>query len=82
MQPQDVSGGAASPQRVERKCIVERIDKQTLAPVLTGEGAIHSDLGAQAPEPYFMSDWRLVSHTFAIQDDETGILTYILERNR
>lgn len=79
MQPEDMSGGIPQPQMVERKLVVQKIERHMLAPALASEGAVEFDLEGDAS--HYQSGWRMVSHTFAIQEDGSGILSYILERS-
>ncbi len=67
---------------VERVLIVERLQRERLAPTLVGEGAAVFDLGGAQAEYAESDGWFLVGHTFAVQDDGTGIFTLLFERQR
>lgn len=77
---EDTSGSTMRP-RAGRVFIVEQVPKALLTPALAGEGAFTFELGRDAKEVYYQSDWSMVSHTFTLLEDGSGLLTYILERN-
>lgn len=64
--------------KVERKLVVELVPRQKLAAPLAGEGSGVFDLGGDAP--HYQSGWTMVSHTFTIQNDGSGVITYIMEK--
>lgn len=73
-------GGGGSVGDVERTLIVERISREKLAATLAGEGASVFDFGG-AQSGYSPKDgWLLLGHTFAVQEDGTGVFTLLFER--
>lgn len=65
----------------ERVLIVEHIPKERLAATMAGEGAsVYKLDGAQAR---YTKDggWSLLSHTFALREDESGVFTLLFERH-
>ena len=51
---------------VERVLIVERLQRERLAPTLAGEGAAVFDLGGAQAEYAESDGWFLIGHTFAV----------------
>lgn len=78
IRPEDIARSTSTPRPVERVLIVERISGQKLAAVMAGEGAGVFSLGGVSEQ--YQSDWNMVSHTFQVQDNDTAVITYLLER--
>jgi hypothetical protein len=66
---------SSAPQEAERHLVLEWISKESL-----WLGTSVFDLKGILSE--YDSDWKVVSHTFNIQEDGSGLLTCILERVR
>jgi len=71
--PEGMAGASLAPRDVERNLIVERIPKENLS-LAAGVFDLKGTL------TQYKSDWRVVSHTFAIQEDGSALLTCLLER--
>ena len=61
-----------------RHLVVELIPAEELAPVLAGEGSRSFPLEGQLQEEY--AEWDLVSHTFALRDDDSAVVALVLEQ--
>lgn len=63
---------------LERHLVVEVIPAERLASVLTGEepGRFPLDQGVIAE----YGEWDLVSHTFDVREDNTGVITVVFEQ--
>ena len=72
-------GGDASTMAGElvRHLVVELISAHDLAPVLAGEGSRSFPLEGQLQD---YADSDLVSHTFALRDDDSAVVALILEQ--
>ena len=72
-------GGDASTMAGElvRHLVVELIPAEELAPVLAGEGSRSLPLEGQLQQ---YAEWDLVSHTFALRDDDSAVVALVLEQ--
>jgi hypothetical protein len=75
VEPEDAAAVSPTPHGVERNLIVQQIPRESLS---MAAGAFDLS-GALA---HYKSDWRVVSHTFVLQEDGSALLTCILERKR
>lgn len=62
---------------VERRLWVEKVPKGKLAAALAGEGAAILDVTTEGAP--VREGWMLVNHTFAVQEDGSGLLTMFFE---
>ncbi len=62
----------------ERALVVERIQSQQIAQTIAGEGASTFSLAGWSAD--YGTDWKVASHTFTLLDDESALLTVVLER--
>ena len=60
---------------VERRLLINRLPADKLPEI--GDGAV---LDLARPINAYQDDWILVSHTFEVLPDESGLLTVLLER--
>ena len=76
--PDDISGEVPEPDSTECKLWVQRLQARYLAQALAYEGAWQGNLvGLQE---LIQDGYRIVSHTFTLLDDESGLVTCILVR--
>jgi hypothetical protein len=64
------------PKELQRHLVAASIPAQTLAPVLAGERPGQFPLVGPLAE---YAEWDVVSHTFEVRDDDSAILTALLE---
>jgi hypothetical protein len=65
---------------VKRALIVSPIPKSGLAASLAGEGDAVFELGGSTTNYSSDEGWYLVSHTFELLDDGSGLLSMIYEK--
>lgn len=78
MNPEDMSGGVPQPYTTECKIWVQRLQAKYFAAAMACEGSWSGDL--REVEEYLQDGYRIVSHTFTLLDDESGVVTCILVR--
>jgi hypothetical protein len=84
MQPEDMSGGGGGPGAVERRLLIRSIPKEAISAVMLlykalGKGE-HTDLdlGDYIDQEY-LSEWKVLSHTFSVEPDGGALLTLLIE---
>lgn len=65
---------------VRRVLVVSPVPKSELAPSLSGEGDAVFELGDSTTDYSLEEGWHLVSHTFELLDDGSGLLSMIYEK--
>ena len=78
MNPEDMSGGVPEPGTAECTIWVQRLQPQILGAAMAYEGAWWGNLGGL--EEFIQNGYRIVSHTFTLLEDESGVITCILVR--
>jgi hypothetical protein len=74
--PEDISGGVPEPTTTECVMWVQRLQAQHLAAAMAYEGSWLGNL--RGAEGLRQEGYRIVSHTFTLLDDESGVVTCIL----
>lgn len=80
MDPESVARESMGSHDIDRVLVVERVPSENLERTRAGGSVDVVQLGGIVSQ--FKSDWRMVSHTFAMQDDGSALLTYLFEKEK